>query len=284
LRANFQTGAIVVVMEPEATPVLQSIKLRIADDIRMKIERGDLQPGDPVPTLNKLTAEWKCSITTAREAIALLKQQGLISGGRGSAPVVRTPLRRVVRDSARHQAEKDFAREPESVRRHHGEAEDDLGDSISALKFRSDYEVVAANSELAAVFECEPGEQLLRKEYETSDPSGIRLAHSVAHVPVRLIEAKPELLSADCEPWPGGGQHQFLTVGIEIARMVDEVRAFMPTTVDMQQWALDDGVPMLFVRRISIDTHDRVVEVSDAQYPADRAELRFTTPLTLWKG
>jgi len=271
-------------MEPEPTTVSPPIQLRIADDIRMKIERGDLQPGDPLPTLQELTAEWRCSVTSARNAIALLKQQGLISGGRGKAPVVRRPPRRVVRDSARHQAEKDFARQPESVRRHHGEAEDDLGDPIHALKFRSDYTVIDAGSELAAVFACEPGEQLLRKEYETSDPSGIRLAHSVAYVPVRLIETKPELLSADCEPWPGGGQHQFLTVGIEIARMVDEVRAFMPTTVDMQKWALDDGVPMLFVRRISIDTQDRVVEVSDAQYPADRTELRFTTPLTLWEG
>lgn len=271
-------------MEPEATPVSAPIQLRIADDIRMKIERGDLQPGDPLPTLHELTTEWDCSVTSARNAIALLKQQGLISGGRGRAPVVRRPLRRVVRDSARHQAEKDFALEPESVRRHHGEAEDDLGDSLQALKFRSDYSIQPAGPELAAVFACEPGDQLLRKEYETSDPSGIRLAHSVAYVPVRFIEAKPELLSADCEPWPGGGQHQFLTVGIEIARMVDEVRAFMPTTVDMQQWALDDGVPMLCVRRISIDTKDRVVEISDAQYPADRTELRFTTPLTLWEG
>jgi hypothetical protein len=42
------------------------------------------------------------------------------------------------------------------------------------------------------------------------------------------------------------------------------------------------GVPIIFCRRISIDTQDRVVEVSDADYLADRAELQFVTPLKPW--
>ena len=56
----------------------------------------------------------------------------------------------------------------------------------------------------------------------------------------------------------------------------------MPTTVDAQRWDLEPGVPLLLVRRISIDTTGRAVEVSDAQYPADRTLLRFTTPLRPW--
>ena len=78
--------------------------------------------------------------------------------------------------------------------------------------------------------------------------------------------------------------NQFRTVGIEIAEVVDEVRAVMPTTVDVQRWALEPGVHLLTVRRISIDTDKRVVEVSDAQYPADRTELRFTMPLRPWSS
>ena len=38
----------------------------------------------------------------------------------------------------------------------------------------------------------------------------------------------------------------------------------------------------VFCRRISIDTDDRIVEVSDADYPADRTELQFVTPLKPW--
>jgi GntR family transcriptional regulator len=269
-------------MEPQPTGYLPPIQLRIADDIRMRIESGEYRPNDPLPTLHELAAQWRCSITSARNAVALLKAQGLITGGRGRAPVVRKPPRRVVRDSSRHQAEKDLVLAPEDERRKHGEAEDDLGEPLNDLQFRTEYDSVAAEPDLAAVFQCPSGERLLRKLYETCDKDGVRLAYSVSYVPESLLKSNPLLLSPECEPWPGGAQHQFHTVGIEIAQVVDEVTAIMPTTVDAQRWALDEGVPLLAVRRISVDTTGRVVEVSEAQYPADRTELRFTTHLNLW--
>jgi GntR family transcriptional regulator len=271
-------------MEPELTAVRAPIHLQIADAIRVKIEKGEYQPGDALPPTHELADQWGCSVTSARAAIQLLKAQGLITGGRGKAPVVRVPRRMVIRDSLRHQAEKDLALTDEDVRQGHGEAEDDLGSPLTELDFKCDYRIVAAGHELAAIFRCEPGEELLRKQYETRDPSGwTRFAFSVSYVPVRLIEANPALLAAACEPWPGGAQHQFRSVGVEIAEVADEVKATMPTTVEAQRWDLEDGVPLLLVRRISIDTAGRVVEVSDAQYPADRTELRFTTPLKPWR-
>ena len=271
-------------MAPELTEVTPPISLRIADDIRVKIETGELRPGDQLPTLPALAAQWSCSVTSARGAIALLRSQGLISGGRGQALRVRVKPHMVIRDSRRHQAEKDLALASLDERRRHGEAEDDLGEDLAALDFHCEYRhPVPASAELADVFGIEPGAPLLRKMYETRDKSGwTRRAYSVSWVPVPLLEASPELLTDDCEPWPGGAQSQFRTVGIEVAEVVDEVRALMPTTVDVQRWALEPGVPLLTVRRISIDTDKRVVEVSDAFYPADRTTLRFTTPLTPW--
>jgi GntR family transcriptional regulator len=97
-----------------------------------------------------------------------------------------------------------------------------------------------------------------------------------------LIDTNPALLDECNEPWPGGTMHQLSTVGIEIMRIVDEVTARMPTTVEAQLWDLPDGVPLVFCRRISIDAEGRTVEVSDADYPADRTELQFVTPLKAW--
>jgi GntR family transcriptional regulator len=91
-------------------------------------------------------------------------------------------------------------------------------------------------------------------------------------------------MDASNEPWPGGTQHQLYTVGIEIMTMIDEVTAKMPTTVDRQAWGLDNGIPLLLVRRISIDKLDRIVEVSDAVFPADRTKLEFKTPLKPWEA
>ena len=270
-------------MAPELTAVPAPIHLRIADAIRIQIEEGQLRPGDALPTLHELAAQWSCSITSARGALALLRTQGLISGSRGQPLRVRVPRRLVVRDSARHQTEKDRACESEEERRQHGEAEDDLGEPLGNLDFRAAFRLVPASDELAAILGVDPGSELLQKQYETRDRAGwTRYAYSVAHVPAALFAGHPELLSDDCEPWPGGAQHQFRMVGIEIGNVVDEVRAAMPTTVDAQRWALEPGVPLILVRRISIDTTGRPIEVSDAQYPADRTLLRFTTPLRPW--
>jgi GntR family transcriptional regulator len=270
-------------MEPQPTAVTGPIKLRIADDIRMRIERGELAPGDSLPTIEDLCEQWRCSANPVREAIALLKQQGLISTGQGRPPVVRAPLRRVVRSSERHQDEKDLVRAPLAERRAIGVAETDMGAALNELVCLADYDVIEADNAMAGLFDIEVGTKLLRRAYEMVEPrSRRRQAWSVSHIPYPLVESNPELLDAKNEPWPGGTQHQLYTVGIEVARMIDVVTAAMPTTAEAKQWELDAGVPMVRVRRVSIDSQERVVEVSDADFPADRTELRFPTTLKPW--
>lgn len=270
-------------MEPRATPVPPPMQVRIADDLRIKIERGDLEAGDPLPAVHELARRWSTSEGTARSAIALLKQQGLITGGRGRAPVVRARPVRVVRSSDRHQAEKDLALTPPERRGRTGAAETDMGIPLDRLDFSATYDTVSVDESLASVLNIDNESEVLRRVYELVNPeTGYRLAWSVSYIPLDLVHENPELLDSKNEPWPGGTMHQLLTVGIEVGSVVDEVSATMPTTAEQHLWGLDDGVPMLRVRRISIDISGRPVEISDADYPADRTELRFTTQLRKW--
>jgi GntR family transcriptional regulator len=249
----------------------------------MRIESGELRPGASLPTLAEISERWKCSMNSARGAVALLKAQGLITAGRGKAPIVRIPPRKVIRSSERHQVEKDLAIRPEAERAAIGEAETNLNMAVQAQEFSSQYDQVPAGEDLAAIFGIEAGDKLLRREWEAKDPdTGTRLSWSVSHIPLALVAGNPALLDAANEPWPGGTMHQLLTVGIEITRIVDEVTARMPTTVEKQLWDLADGVPMISCRRISFDGANRVIETSDADYPADRTELHFVTPLKPW--
>jgi len=267
-------------MDPQKTPVPAPIHLRIADDLRMEIERGELPHGASLPTLAEMADRWSCSLNSARGAIALLRAQGLITSGRGKAPVVRTPPRRAIRSSERHQAEKDLALRPERERAETGEAETNHAMSIREQRFSSKYSIVRADAGIARVLRVAPDEALLQRQYEAVDRrTGYQLSYSVSLIPIALIEGNPNLLDEHNEPWPGGTQHQLLTVGIEVMHIVDEVTARMPTTVEVQRWDLSDGVPLIFCRRISYDATGRPAEVSDALYPADRTELRFVTPL-----
>lgn len=260
----------------------RTLKIQIADDYRTKIADGTYRPGDLLPSLPQLTAEYGVSRETAQGAIKILEQEHLVTSRQGRGTYVTEPVRKVIRDSARHQEEKNLVLAPERERRQHGETEDDLGLPLSETKFEPRFEVVPADDDLAEAFGVEPGEKLLRQEYEISARTGRRLSYSVSYVPVRLYESRPEFLSKECEPWAGGAQHKFREVGIEIDRMVDEVTGIAPTSIERQRWQLDQGVFLLCVRRLSYDTGGRVVEVSDAQYPTDRTKLRFTTPLAPW--
>lgn len=282
LPTNPRTGSRLAAMEAQRTPVEQPKFLQLADDLRIKIEKGDLKPGDELPTIED-HKRVGYSTNVVREAYTLLKAQGLITGGRGRPARVRVPVRRIVRSSDRHQEEKDLVRRSEEERRGSGAAETDLGTTLDQLQFSAAYEEIPADAALATAFRVDTGTMLLRRVYETVDPAThVRQSWSVSYLPLDLISANPDLLDSVNEPWPGGTQHQLYTVGVEVAEVVDEVAASMPTTVDLKLWGMETGVPLLKVRRISIDTTGRVVEISDADYPADRTELRFTIPLATW--
>lgn len=261
------------------------IALRVADDLRIEIETGRLAPGDSLPTLHEIAQRWNCSLTSARSAVGLLKQQGLITGGRGRAPVVRAAPPKVERTSLRHQQEKNLVHEPEEVRRGCGLAEDDLHGPLDEFDFIAQYTTGLAGTELGALFGIGADELVLRREFEHKNRvTGELMAWSVSWIPQTLIEANPMISDTAHAAWPGGTMHALSTVGIEIDTIIDEVTAAMPTTVEVSTWALPEGVPLLWVRRISLDTTGRVVEISDAQYPADRTKLTFHTPLTRWEA
>lgn len=272
-------------MEPRRTTAHQPVALHIADDLRIKIETGALRSGDSLPTLHELARDYRCSITSARAAIGLLKQQGLVVGGRGKAPTVRAAPRRVERSSTRHQMEKDLARQSEEIRRGHGLAEDDMSGSLDGFDFEARLSMVSADLDLANAFRVQEGTALLRREYTHRDKkTGILAAWSVSWLPGDVASKNPDISDPANAAWPGGTMHQLYTVGIEVDQVIDYVTAAMPTTVEAQAWDLPDGTPLLWVRRISIDTSERVVEVTDAQYPADRTMLTFHTPLARWES
>ncbi|MGW7275862.1 TetR/AcrR family transcriptional regulator C-terminal domain-containing protein [Streptomyces sp. NPDC054864] len=67
--------------------------LRIARDIRQRIDSGDLAPGDRVPSTRRITQEWGVAMATATKALAALNQEGLVRAVPGVGTVVAEPVR-----------------------------------------------------------------------------------------------------------------------------------------------------------------------------------------------
>jgi len=62
--------------------------LQLADAFRQRINKGVWHPGQPVPTLEALAAEFNVARVTARQAVQLLTQEGLLSPQRGKGTFV----------------------------------------------------------------------------------------------------------------------------------------------------------------------------------------------------
>ncbi|PXX65070.1 GntR family transcriptional regulator [Nocardia tenerifensis] len=72
---------------PENDEVLPKY-LRISGHIRDRIERGELAPGDEVPSERDLASQWRVARPTAAKALNTLRQQGIVESRRGSGTYV----------------------------------------------------------------------------------------------------------------------------------------------------------------------------------------------------
>ncbi|MBO0825609.1 MAG: GntR family transcriptional regulator [Actinobacteria bacterium] len=68
------------------------IHARVADELRGRIDRGELLPGTALPSEARLCEEFGASRGTIRSALAALRREGLIDGGQGRPPVVRATV------------------------------------------------------------------------------------------------------------------------------------------------------------------------------------------------
>ncbi|RKN13305.1 GntR family transcriptional regulator [Micromonospora musae] len=104
----------------------------IADELRQRIESGVIPPGALLPTESALTAEFRASRGTVRQAIAVLREEGLAVTEHGRGTTARPDV-------------------PGQTREQQGEPE-------------TRQRKVAADPELAALFGIETGATLISHE------------------------------------------------------------------------------------------------------------------------
>ncbi|MEU9122336.1 TetR/AcrR family transcriptional regulator C-terminal domain-containing protein [Streptomyces sp. NPDC048506] len=64
---------------------------RIVEEIRRRIDAGELAPGDRVPSTRRITQEWGVAMATATKVLTTLRQEGLVRAVPGVGTVVAEP-------------------------------------------------------------------------------------------------------------------------------------------------------------------------------------------------
>jgi GntR family transcriptional regulator len=244
---------------------------RVAEELREGIRSGTYPPGSRLPTIAELCRAHGVSEIVIRQAIALLRTEGLVDTRRGGGTVVRTrpPVRR-------RAVERYRAGTPAEA----GPATSFTADhSLDWPDYRltARYSRVAADEELAGMFAVQPGTELLRRQflfYAREAPEQI----SINFLPWRLVGGTPVADPAR-EPWPGGTPAQLAYLGHPATRVEESVTARMPTQAEIHQLLVAQGTPVFSILR-RMFSGDQVLEVCrHIVIPADRVVLDYRIDL-----
>jgi GntR family transcriptional regulator len=240
---------------------------QIADQLRRAIERGDLGPGDRLPSEAELMAHYNVARMTARQAIQELRTEGRVVAEQGRGVFVRlpAPVRRLASDrfARRHRdaglaaflAEADKAGLTPRV--------DQIEVSQGAVP-----EVVRERLKLA-----EDEQAVIRSRRYLADGQPIETA--VSYIPLDLAEGTR---IAEQDTGPGGIYARLEEAGHSLARFTEEVSARMPTADERRRLQLGGGTPVLTVLRTAYSTDGRPIEVCDTAKAAPTHVLEYDFP------
>lgn len=248
---------------------------QIADELRNRITSGALPAGAPLPTEVELMQQWSVARGTVREAIALLRAEGLITTARhrGSHVRPRWPVRRLGMDRYKtetRQRDEQPAEKATSFTK-------DQGIDWSAYTMDKDFTEVPADPALARLLEVAEGEPLLRRHFVFRS-HGVPQQISISYLLLAMVGGTP-VADPDNEPWPGGNIAQLATLGVNVDQVREQVRTRMPTPDEAKTLGIGDSVPVLTITRTMLAAGRPVEAAVDIVLPGDRVELDYVIDL-----
>ncbi len=245
----------------------ESITRRIANELRQQIENGTLGPGALLPSEPELARQHEVSRQTARTALQILEQEGLI--------VVRPRRGRIVRSRTRLYWRLSEFELPENT------------GLVSSDAWEADIETQGhdpTRQELTVETIYPPA--LIAAKLGL-DPNNDRC---VVRRRVRYIDNEPAIISDDYfdEQVVRGterAEHRDTTredilkdAGYEQTYDIDEITTRMPTPSESRRLSLSAGTPVAEHVRTGYTRDDKPVRVMVSIVPGDTLILRYTIP------
>lgn len=245
---------------PEIQEILPKY-LQIAGYIRDQIVRGDLNPGDEVPSEREIAATWSVARPTAARALEALRVQGLVESRRGSGTYVREAWA-APRARERYERARDLGTMYSP------------GESVEFLATG----LVPGPEHVIEALQLSPGSEVVRRArlMRAGDNKPIEL--STSWFAPELAEQAPRLLEPERLR---GGTAKYLTeiTGREASYARDRVAARLATAEERRLLELSRPAAVLVYRLTVFDLADAPLQFDDTTYPPDRWVFRQEYPL-----
>ena len=243
---------------------------RIADELRRLIESGELAAGAQLPSERQLAATYGTARNTAREAIRLLADSGLVTAEHGRGVFVRRDAPLIHLGNDRYSPKYRGSGLSPFLLECAKQGKTGRFDVLSIDRIQPS-EDVAARLDIPA-----DSESVLRREnvfYADDDP-----VHRVTtYIPWDIADGTGLL---DAEVGHPYGIHGILEEhGHTMARLREEVSARMPTADEAELLHLSPGVPVLDVLHTSIDQDGHPYELTRFVMRTDLTGLLYDVPI-----
>ena len=243
---------------------------RLAAQLRAAIESGQLAPGDRLPSERKLVETHDVARNTAREAVRLLADEGLVTVEHGRGAFVRVKPKLMRFGSSRYlQALRE--RTGLSPYRAEVEAQGSVPrvactsiEELPAPEFVSDRLGLAAGTHVVR-----------RENHYFADDEAVQIG--VTYIPTPIAQGTP--LANSAKLGPGSLYARFAEKGHDVVTIREEISARMLTHDEIQQLGLPGGVPIIDVVHTSIDQNSQPFEVTTFAMRADVSGLDYTMPV-----
>jgi GntR family transcriptional regulator len=241
----------------------RSSSRQIADALREEIVSGRIEPGKRLPSESKLVEQYGTASQTVKQAIGLLKAEGLVEGRKGSGVYVRQapPITRVGMER--------FSRSKRAAGRAAQQAEAEAAGMSWKQEVLHLGEVPAPAwvAELYGIPEGAPVFVRRRREWVGDQPN--QLADSYYRPEVVEGTAITELKTG-----PGGSYARLEEAGHRIVRFREELLTRMPSPDEVRSLRLPAGVPVVRLRRVAI-AESGPVEAFESVMAGDRFTFTY---------
>lgn len=243
---------------------------RIADAVRALITSGELTPGDKLPSERELAARFDVARNTAREAVRLLAEEGLVVAQHGRGVFVREQGRVFRWGSDRYSRA--------------------LYRATGLTPFRAEMQRQnkTPRVDVVSIDRTAPPPDVADRLGVAADEDSVvqRLNHYFADdEPVQVVTTYIRWSEAEGTPLteprtgPGGIYGRLEDLGHQLADGVDEVTARMPSHDEARFLATSAGVPVLDVLHTSYDQDGQAFEVSRFVHRGDLSGLVYRFPI-----
>ncbi|GHD23415.1 GntR family transcriptional regulator [Nocardiopsis kunsanensis] len=247
---------------------------RIAQELRVAIAAGELGEDQKLESERKLAERYGTARNTAREAVRLLAEQGLVDIQHGRGVFVRRQ-RKLLRFGAERYSKR--VREQTGLSPYRAELRKQ---GLTARVDCTSIERVSPPAYVTERLTLQEGTTVVRREnwyYAADEHAEYPVQVGVTYIPWEIAEGS--VLATSAQMGKGSLYARFEELGHPIARSREEVRARMPSPEETSGLQIPEGVPVLDVVHTGINPEGAPFEVTHFVMRADFSGLDYNMPI-----